>query len=130
LDALSKLFGSIFHYSDIRTIAAGVQDKFANGSVPVKILSKLFTVTGNIRARQGKLARGLAVGEVGTPSGLRQLASMMTVAALAPVNVVGDKLVWSKVKSGFGGKLKMYWDWVVASWKRLLLDRTSRLPNT
>jgi DNA primase len=30
----------------------------------------------------------------------------------------------------FDSREVMYWDWVVASWKRLLLDRTSRLPNT
>jgi long-chain acyl-CoA synthetase len=90
----------------LEKIATGVQDKFAQGSVPVKVLSKFFTATGRIRAVQGKLSNGLAVGEVGAPSGLRQLASRMLVAALAPVNVVGDKLVWSKVKAGFGGKVK------------------------
>jgi long-chain acyl-CoA synthetase len=52
------------------------------------------------------MARGLTVGEVGPPSGLRQLVSKVVVTALAPLNVVGDKLVWSKVKAGFGGKLK------------------------
>jgi long-chain acyl-CoA synthetase len=72
----------------------------------VKVLSKFLTATGKIRAVQGKLSNGLAVGEVGAPSGLRQLASRMVVAALATVNVVGDKLVWSKVKAGFGGKVK------------------------
>jgi long-chain acyl-CoA synthetase len=90
----------------LEKIAAGVQDKFSNGSVPVKVLSKLFTATGRARATQGKLARGLAVGEAGTPSGLRQLASRAAVVGLAPLNHVGDKLVWSKVKAGFGGKLK------------------------
>ncbi|KAG7337962.1 long-chain-fatty-acid-CoA ligase [Nitzschia inconspicua] len=90
----------------LEKIAAGVQDKFANGSLPVKVLSKLFTATGKARAVQGKLANGLAVGEAGTPSGLRQLASKAAVAGLAPLNFVGDKLVWSKVKAGFGGKLK------------------------
>jgi long-chain acyl-CoA synthetase len=88
----------------LEKIAAGVQDKFANGSLPVKVLSKLFTATGKARATNQRLARGLAVGE--SPSGLKQLASRATVLGLAPLNAVGDKLVWSKVKAGFGGKLK------------------------
>jgi long-chain acyl-CoA synthetase len=52
------------------------------------------------------MAVGLALGEVGSPSGLRQLVSKAAVTALVPLNVVGDKLVWSKVKAGLGGALK------------------------
>lgn len=89
----------------LEKIAAGVQDKFSSGSAAVKVLSKLFTNTGSIRATQGKIAGGLTVSEE-PPSGLKRLASKATVTALAPVNAVGDKLVWSKVKDGFGGKLK------------------------
>jgi long-subunit acyl-CoA synthetase (AMP-forming) len=62
-------------------IAAGVQDKFAHGSVPVQLLSQLSTKTGKSRAVQGKMARGLALGEVGTPSGLRQLVGKVAVTA-------------------------------------------------
>jgi long-chain acyl-CoA synthetase len=90
----------------LEKIAAGVQDKFANGSLPVKVLSKVFTATGKARATNSKLAKGLAVGEEGDPSGLRRLVSKAAVTGLAPLNLVGDKLVWSKVKAGFGGKLK------------------------
>jgi long-chain acyl-CoA synthetase len=46
------------------------------------------------------------MGEVGSPTGLRQLVSKVAVTAYALLNVVGDKLVWYKVKAGFGGKLK------------------------
>jgi long-chain acyl-CoA synthetase len=52
------------------------------------------------------MARGLAMGEVGSASGLRQLVSKVAVTAYALLNVVGDKLVWFKVKAGLGGKLK------------------------
>jgi hypothetical protein len=77
----------------LEKIAAGLQDKFVNGSVPVKVLSKLFTATGNIRVVERKLAHGFAVGEVGTPSSLRQFASMMKRTALAPrvMNWYGPK---------------------------------------
>jgi hypothetical protein len=43
---------------------------------------------------------------VGTPGGLRQFVSKVAVTALASLNVVGDKLIWSKVKARFGWKLK------------------------
>jgi long-subunit acyl-CoA synthetase (AMP-forming) len=52
------------------------------------------------------MARGLAMGEVGSPTGLRQLVSKVAVTAYALLNVVGDKLVRYIVKAGFGGKLK------------------------
>jgi long-chain acyl-CoA synthetase len=53
-----------------------------------------------------KKERQATLGEVGIPSGLRQFVSKVAVTALASLNVVGDKLIWSKVKAGFGWKLK------------------------
>jgi len=90
----------------LEKIATGVQDKFSKGSTPVKILSKFFTATGNIRAKNAALAKGLAVGNADDPSGLQRLVSKAAVASVAPLNFVGDKLVWSKVQEGFGGNLK------------------------
>lgn len=90
----------------LEKIASGVQDKFANGSAAVKALSKLFTMTGGIRAKNAAIAKGLAVGNADEPSGLKRLASKAAVMSVAPLNAVGDKLVWSKVKDGFGGNLK------------------------
>jgi long-chain acyl-CoA synthetase len=80
-------------------------------------LSKTFTATGRARATHSKLAKGLAVTDVarmtsnddddGTgPGALSRLVSRGIVLGLAPLNYVGDKLVWSKVKAGFGGNLK------------------------
>lgn len=89
----------------LEKIAAGVQDKFSSGSAAVKALSSLFTKTGTSRAVNTKIANGLVDGAE-PPSGLRRLASKAKVAALAPLNAVGDKLVWSKVQDGFGGNLK------------------------
>mmetsp|Transcript_1662 Transcript_1662/g.3985 ORF Transcript_1662/g.3985 Transcript_1662/m.3985 type:complete len:838 (+) Transcript_1662:280-2793(+) len=90
----------------LEKIATGVQEKFSNGSAAVKVLSKFFTATGQIRAKNAALAKGLAVSDSDGPSGLTRLVSKATVAAVAPLNLVGDKLVWSKVKDGFGGNLK------------------------
>eukprot|EP00529_Nitzschia_sp_RCC80_P017279 CAMPEP_0113496736 /NCGR_PEP_ID=MMETSP0014_2-20120614/30273_1 /TAXON_ID=2857 /ORGANISM="Nitzschia sp." /LENGTH=840 /DNA_ID=CAMNT_0000390663 /DNA_START=284 /DNA_END=2806 /DNA_ORIENTATION=+ /assembly_acc=CAM_ASM_000159 len=89
----------------LEKIAAGVQDKFSNGSAAVKILSGFFTKTGRARAQYRKLSKGLAVGDE-SPGGLERLWSKALVTGLAPLNAVGDKLVWSKVQAGFGGKLK------------------------
>lgn len=89
----------------LEKIAAGVQDKFSTGSPAVKALSSLFTKTGKARAKHKKIANGLVV-EDEAPNGLQQLVSKAKLAALAPLNAVGDKLVWSKVQDGFGGNLK------------------------
>jgi long-chain acyl-CoA synthetase len=89
----------------LEKIASGVQDKFSSGSPAVKALSKFFTNTGSVRDVRSKIANGLTVGDE-EPSGLQRLASKAVVTALAPINAVGDKLVWSKVQAGFGGNLK------------------------
>ena len=89
----------------LEKIAMGVQDKFANGSAAVKTLVKIFTATSGLRSKHSKIAKGLVVGESG--EGGNQLVSSLIVAALAPLNAVGDKLVWSKVQDGFGGKNKL-----------------------
>jgi long-chain acyl-CoA synthetase len=87
----------------LEKIALGVQDKFAKGSPVVKALVKLFTTTSGLRSQHKKIAKGLVVGEKGG----NKLVSNIILAALAPLNAVGDKIVWSKVKDGFGGKNKL-----------------------
>ena len=90
----------------LEKIAAGVQDKFSSGSAAVKALAKLFTATGGLRAVHQARAKGIVSGDE-APGSLEKLASKAIVAALAPLNAVGDKLVWSKVKDGFGGGNKL-----------------------
>ena len=90
----------------LEKIAQGVQDKFANGSAAVKVLSKFFTKTGQLRAKNAALAKGLAVGDREGVNPLQRFVSKSIVTALAPINFVGNKLVWSKVQDGFGGNLK------------------------
>lgn len=90
----------------LEKIALGVQDKFASGSAVVKTLVKIFTATSSTAAKQKKIAKGLVVGD-DSPSFLSKLAAKAVCTVLAPINVVGNKLVWSKVKDGFGGNLKV-----------------------
>ena len=90
----------------LEKIASGVQDKFASGSAAVQVLSKTFTRTSEARAANNKIIKDLVVGDE-LPGPLQKAMAKTVVASLAPANAVGDKLVWSKVKDGFGGRLKV-----------------------
>lgn len=87
----------------LEKVAMGVQNKFANGSAAVKTLVKVFTATSGLRSKHKKIAKGLVVGKEGG----NKLLSNLILASLSPLNALGDKLVWSKVKDGFGGKNKV-----------------------
>lgn len=90
----------------LEKIALGVQDKFSSGSIVVKTLVKLFTATSSTAAKKNKVANGLVVGD-SSPGFVAKLSAKAVCALLAPINAVGNKLVWSKVKDGFGGSLKV-----------------------
>lgn len=87
----------------LEKVALGVQDKFASGSAVVKGLVKLFTATSTLKNKHDKIRKGLVVGD-DAPSPMDGIVSTLIVKALAPLNFVGNKLVWSKVKAGFGGR--------------------------
>lgn len=89
----------------LEKVALGVQGKFASGSVAVKTLVKIFTATGTLRSKHNNIASGLVVGDFEPPAS-KKFFSKLIVTLLSPVNAVGDKLVWSKVKEGFGGRQK------------------------
>jgi long-chain acyl-CoA synthetase len=89
----------------LEKVALGVQGKFASGSAAVKTLVKLFSATGTLKHENLKIASGVIVGDE-KPSSFKRLIARLIVALLAPLNAVGDKLVWSKVKDGFGGRQK------------------------
>lgn len=89
----------------LEKIASGVQDKFNAGSPAVKVLSKFFTSVGNKYYNHKRILNGLVVGDE-KPGPLEKLASRVAIAALTPLHSVGNKLVWSKVQDGFGGRLK------------------------
>lgn len=90
----------------LEKVAAGVQDKFQSGSVAVKTLSKFFTSVGKAHAKHTKIVKGLVVADQ-PPGALEVAASKAALATLKPLHAVGNKLVWSKVKEGFGGNLKV-----------------------
>jgi long-chain acyl-CoA synthetase len=90
----------------LEKIASGIQDKFSSGSVPVKVLSKLFTRVGMIQAKHAKTSRGLVVSNQAV-SGLDEIVSKIMLTMVRPIHAVGNKLVWSKVRDGFGGRLKV-----------------------
>jgi long-chain acyl-CoA synthetase len=85
--------------------ATGIQDKFAKGSAVVKLLSKVFTSVSQASAKHRKIVAGLVVADE-PPSALLKLRSKVILKALAPLNAVGNKLVWSKIQNGFGGRVK------------------------
>ncbi|KAL9188658.1 hypothetical protein ACHAXT_007036 [Thalassiosira profunda] len=87
----------------LEKVAFGVQDKFASGSAAVKALVKLFTATSSLKNKHDKIRKGLVVGSE-APTPLDGIVSSLIVKALAPLNFVGNKLVWSKVQAGFGGR--------------------------
>eukprot|EP00565_Helicotheca_tamesis_P000672 CAMPEP_0185730396 /NCGR_PEP_ID=MMETSP1171-20130828/9725_1 /TAXON_ID=374046 /ORGANISM="Helicotheca tamensis, Strain CCMP826" /LENGTH=816 /DNA_ID=CAMNT_0028399427 /DNA_START=28 /DNA_END=2478 /DNA_ORIENTATION=- len=89
----------------LEKVATGVQDKFNSGSAVAKALVALFTKTGTARDVHNKISKGLVVDDK-QPSTLKKLRSKLIVTALAPINAVGNKLVWSKVQNGFGGRQK------------------------
>ena len=87
----------------LEKVALGVQDKFASGSAVVKGLVKLFTATATLKSKHNKIRKGLVVGDE-LPTPVDGIISSLIVKALAPLNFVGNKLVWSKVQQGFGGQ--------------------------
>lgn len=89
----------------LEKVAMGVQDKFASGSVVVKGLVKLFTATSMLKNKHNKIRKGLVVGDV-APTPLDGIVSSLIVKSLAPINAIGNKLVWGKVQDGFGGRQK------------------------
>ena len=98
----------------LEKIAQGVQDKFASGGPAVKVLSKFFTAVGNQVSKRRKISQGLVVisedemnQEFMGPSSLQKLVSRAIVLVLTPLNALGNKLVWSKVQDGFGGRIKV-----------------------
>ena len=87
----------------LEKVALGAQDKFSSGSAVVKGLVKLFTATSSLKSKHNKIRKGLVVGDE-APTPMDGIISSLIVKALAPLNFVGNKLVWSKVQDGFGGR--------------------------
>eukprot|EP00970_Alexandrium_tamarense_P003329 scaffold529_cov196-Alexandrium_tamarense.AAC.25 len=90
----------------LEKVAFGVQDKFASGGAAVKALVKLFTATSTLKNKHQKIRKGLVVGDE-PPTPMDGIISTIIVKALAPLNFLGNKLVWKKVQDGFGGRQRV-----------------------
>lgn len=90
----------------LEKVATGIQNKFASGSAVAKALVKLFTSTGMAKNKYSQIANGLIDSE-NPPSLIDKIKAFIILRALAPVNALGNKLVWSKVQEGFGGRQKV-----------------------
>lgn len=94
------------HYFICVTVASGVQAKFNAGSFVQRKIVALVTAAGLKRNASLRILNGLV--EASAPPGLKaKLKARLKVMLLNPVCAVGDKLVWSKVKNGFGGNQKV-----------------------
>lgn len=89
----------------LEKIATGVTDKFNSGSAAVKALAKFFTSVGNHYNNHKRVVNNLLVGDV-KPGPLERLGSRVAMTLLTPFQAVGNKLVWSKVQDGFGGRVQ------------------------
>jgi len=87
------------------TIYKGVQGQFqSKGKVAQKLVA-FFTAACMLHTKLKRRARGLVVRSVPVPALERALA-WAAVAALTPVQMLGDMLVWKKIRDGLGGNIK------------------------
>uniref|UniRef100_A0A0C3TI21 AMP-dependent synthetase/ligase domain-containing protein n=1 Tax=Guillardia theta (strain CCMP2712) TaxID=905079 RepID=A0A0C3TI21_GUITC len=107
LVAVPRLYENVFQ---------GVQAKFAAGSSLQRMLVAFFTAvaTKKMEAKRS-LLNAAAIEPQDQPAFLQrspakklldQLVSMLTVFLLAPFAAIGDRLIWSKVREGLGGRIK------------------------
>ncbi len=90
----------------LEKVAGGVQQKFKAGSAAQRAVVKAATYAGTRRKHHVRVLKGLVVAEQ-KPGFLSRAYSALRVAMLTPMAKIGDKLVWSKVKAGFGGRQKV-----------------------
>jgi len=90
----------------LEKVAQGVQNKFSSGSAVQQKVVKFFTAIGMLASVHKKKSKGAIVGDEPLPT-IDRLVSGLIVLALSPLNAVGNKLVWSKVQAGFGGRQKV-----------------------
>ena len=89
----------------LEKVASGVQAKFKQGSAAQRLIINTVTKAGVARNAYLDVAAGIVEGQE-KPSKLAKLSASLKAKALSPICGVGDALVWSKVKAGFGGRQK------------------------
>lgn len=89
----------------LEKVAAGVQAKFAQSGAVAKTLVAVFTSVGKVKLYHNKIARGLVVSDT-APSPLEKMRSKLIDLGLSPLHALGTKLIWSKIREGFGNRQK------------------------
>jgi len=90
----------------LERVATGVQQKVASSSSIKRGLAAFFTKVATKYNKCSNTYRGIVVADK-KPNALVRLSNLVTAMCLYPIHkIVGDKLVWSKVRQGFGGNVK------------------------
>ncbi|KAG5177099.1 long-chain acyl-CoA synthetase [Tribonema minus] len=87
------------------TIYKGAQTNFASQPKSKQKLVAIFTAISTLQMKLRSVVTGMVVGDK-PPSPLRQLMAAVALALVSPFHKVADKLVWSKVRAGMGGRIK------------------------
>lgn len=90
----------------LEKVALGVQAKFAAGSKAQKAIVSLAVKSASRRNSLKAIAEGLVDGTE-KPSRVVRASARVRAAAWKPLAGLTDKLVWSKVRMGFGGNQKV-----------------------
>ncbi|GAB5036038.1 long-chain-fatty-acid ligase [Nannochloropsis oceanica] len=90
----------------LETIYRGVLQKFAAEKGTKKKIISFFSKVGMAWVKTWRVARGLVL-RPRAPNIVERLVAFLLAVVLTPLAAVGDKLVWSKVREGLGGKIKV-----------------------
>ncbi|CAM9491551.1 unnamed protein product, partial [Phaeothamnion confervicola] len=88
------------------TIYKGVQSQFAAKPAPVRKLVAFFITLSLVATRANRVRTGLVVRD-SRPSALERLVATALLVITWPFVRLADKLVWSKIRSGMGDRIKI-----------------------
>jgi len=90
----------------LEKVANGVQAKFSEGSSVKRSIVNIATFANSAKAESERVLRGL-VNSREKPSLVTKIVALVTSLAVSPLSSIGNKLVYSKVQAGFGGRQKL-----------------------
>jgi len=90
----------------LEKVALGVKAKFNGGSKVTKAIVKLAEFSARKKNELEAVSNGL-VDEKKPPTKIRRVKAWIGAKAIKPIAAVTDKLVWSKVRDGFGGRQRV-----------------------
>ena len=88
------------------TIHNGVMDKFDQKGAAAKKLLAFFAAVARVYHGARRRAKGLVMSDR-MPTHVERLFATLVAGLTLPLAKVGDLLVWSKVREGLGGRLKV-----------------------